>query len=465
MRTTSRNTQGCCRARARVQSTLLAALALAATSPATLALAPGQSGVLVTFPVSNTSDTAYAAALDSDGGVVMTGSANSGSSGALARVTASGAVDTAFGTTLNGIIKYDLSASTIDNERALVRTGDGHYAACGVFFSGPTTATDFLTVLFKSDGTLEGAFNGGYAVTAYLTSGTGAALYDQCNAVGVQSDGKIVSAGYTSEAGSNRVMVTRHTTAGALDGTFAGGGKIAIDASLNPAADSSVQAMIVLPNDKILLAGNAGGTFNNVEFLLMRLNADGTPDSMFGSNGIVRTPVGTSTDIANAIALQPDGSIVLAGSAVAADGRADFALARYDSSGILDTTFNSPHGFVMTPIGPGEDIAYAVNVMPWGRIVAAGSARISTSAAGTDIALAAYNSNGTLDKYFGNSGKVMTQATAAADEVIQALVTDVAHQHFWAVGAGVPFTNRDFLVLDFGLPDTIFRNGFEVPVP
>jgi uncharacterized delta-60 repeat protein len=430
-----------------------------------LALAPGEHGSVVTFAVSNAADTAYAAALDPDGGVVMAGAANSGSWGALARITATGAVDTLFGSAMNGIIKYDLSASTIDNERALVRTSDGHYAACGVFFSGATTATDFLTVLFKSDGTLEGAFNGGYAVTPYLTSGSGAALYDQCNAVGVQSDGKIVSAGYTSEAGSNHVMVTRHTTAGALDGTFAGGGKTVIDAALNPAADSSAQAMIVLPNDKILLAGNAGGTFNNIEFLLMRLNADGTPDAMFGSNGIVRTPIGTATDIANAIALQPDGSIILAGSAIAADGRADFALARYDSGGTLDTTFNSPHGFVMTPIGPGEDIAYAVKVMPWGRIVAAGSARISTSAAGTDIALAAYNANGTLDKYFGNSGKVMAQVTSTTDEVIQALVTDIGHAQFWAVGGGVPSTNRDFMVLAFGLPDTIFRDGFEVPPP
>jgi hypothetical protein len=103
--------------------------------------------------------------------------------------------------------------------------------------------------------------------------------------------------------------------------------------------------------------------------------------------------------------------------------------------------------------------------MPWGRIVAAGSARVSTSAAGTGIAIAAWNSDGTLDKYFGSNGKVMTQVTLSPDEVIQALVTDVGHQHFWAIGAGVPFTNRDYMVLEFGLPDTIFRNGFEAPVP
>ena len=447
---------------ARAPFTLFTILLLAALPRAAAALDPGQSGIVLTFPVSTTSDTAYAAALDPDGGIVLAGLAKSGSYGALARMTAGGAFDASFGTNMDGIIAYDLAASTNDYERALVRTGDGHYVACGIYFSAGT-ATDFLTLRFQSDGTLDAAFNGaGYAVTPYLASGSGAVLYDQCNAVGVQSTGKVVSAGYTSADGANRIMVTRHTALGALDATFAGGGKIKIDASLNPAADSSVQAMLVLPDDKLLLAGNAGGAFNNVEFLLMRLNADGTPDDTFGSNGIVRQPIGASTDIANAIALQPDGRIVLAGSAIAADGRADFALARFDSGGTPDATFGNG-GVVMTPIGPGEDIAYAVDVMPWGRIVAAGSARISTSALGTDIALAAYNADGSLDKYFGSNGKVMAQITLQADEVLTTLVTDVSRQHFWAIGAGVPSTDRDFMVLDFGLPDTIFRDGFQSP--
>jgi len=195
----------------------------------------------------------------------------------------------------------------------------------------------------------------------------------------------------------------------------------------------------------------------------MRLNANGTPDTSFGSagTGIVRTHIGTGADIAYAIALQPDGKIVLAGSSIAADGRTDFALVRYDSGGTPDPGFGSG-GIVTTPIGPGEDIAYAVTVMPWGRIVAAGSARISTSLGGTDIAVVAYNANGTLDRFFANQGKYMAQVTSSADEVINALVADVGRDHFWAIGAGVPTTARDFLVVDFGLPDTIFRDGFEV---
>jgi len=427
------------------------------------ALAPGQPGTVLTIPASGLGDTAYAGALDPDGGIVVGGSAKSGGAGALARVTATGSIDTGFGTSMSGVFLYDLSASTNDQELALVRIAGGGYAACGTYFSAGT-ATDFLSVRFDSGGALESAFAGGYAITPYLASGAAGTLFDQCNAVGVQTGGDVISAGFTNADGPARVMVTRHTTAGALDGTFSGGGKVKIDASLGSAAESIAHAMLVLPGDKLLIAGQAGGMFNNIEFLLMRLNADGTPDTLFGGSGtgIVRTPVGTGTDIAYALALQPDGKIVLAGSSIAADGRADFALVRYSSEGVPDPNFGSG-GVVTTPIGPGEDIAYAVAVMPWGRIVAAGSARISTSAGGTDTALVAYNADGTLDRYFADHGKFMAKVTFSSDEVINALVTDVGRDHFWAIGAGVPTADRDFLVLDFGLPDTIFRDGFQGP--
>ena len=426
------------------------------------ALAPGQPGTVLTIPVTGIGDTAYGGALDPDGGIVVGGSAQSGGAGALARVTAAVAIDTNFGASMSGVWVYDLSNTTNDQELALVGIAGGGYAACGTFFSAGT-ATDFLTLRFDSNGVQDPGFNGGYAITPYLASGAAGALYDQCNAVGVQSNGKIISAGFTDADGPGRIMVTRHTTLGALDGTFSGGGKVKIDASQGSSAESIAHALLVLPNDKLLIAGQAGGAFNNIEFLLMRLNANGTPDTSFGSagTGIVRTPIGTGADIAYAIALQPDGKIVLAGSSIAADGRADFALARYDSGGTLDPAFGSG-GIVTTPVGPGEDIAYAVTVMPWGRIVAAGSARISTSAGGTDIAVVAYNANGTLDRFFANQGKYMAQVTSTPDEVINALVADVGRDHFWAIGAGVPTTARDFLVVDFGLPDTIFRDGFEV---
>jgi len=194
----------------------------------------------------------------------------------------------------------------------------------------------------------------------------------------------------------------------------------------------------------------------------MRLEANGTPDAGFGTLGIVRTPIGTNEDLANAMVLAPDGSITLAGSAIAADGRRDFALARFTSAGVLDATFGTG-GFVMTPIGPGDDVAYALTRMPWGRLVAAGSARISTSAGGKDLALAAYNANGTLDRYFGMLGirTIDVSADSTADDVAYGLANDIDGEHFWAVGTASPGNNGDFLAIELGLPDTIFRHGFD----
>src|SRR5262249_48608031 len=143
-----------------------------------------------------------------------------------------------------------------------------------------------------------------------------------------------------------------------------------------------------------------------------------------------RTAVGAGADSANAMVLQPDGKIVLAGQTDAGGG-IDFGLVRYTATGVVDGTFGSA-GIVTTAVGPGADIAYALTLTPWGRLVAAGTARISTTAQGTDIAAVAYNADGTLDRYFGNGGKVMAQVTAHPDEAIYGLTFDARAGRLWA---------------------------------
>ena len=441
-------------ARGRIAAALLAAT----VAPCAWALDPGEDGVRVTIPVSGLADAAQAVAVDPDGNLVMAGS-DSGTHSILASITRTGAINGAFGS--GGLVIDDLSVGLTDGLRAIARMADGRYVACGLFFSAGT-ATDFVTARFMSDGALDFSFDGvGYAVTSYLQSGPGGSLFDQCNAVAVAPDGGVVSAGLSYQDGPSRVALARHTASGTLDAGFGAGGKLVVDASQTSNGNSEARAMMIQPDGKILVAGFAGGQFNS-EFLLMRLNADGTPDGGFGSSGIVRTPVGSGEDIANAMVLQPDGRIVLAGSSVASDGRRDFALARYMPNGALDASFGTG-GLVTTPIGPGDDIAYALTLMPWGRLVAAGSARISTSAGGTDLALVAYNADGTLDRYFGDLGIRMLNVSAptAADDIAYGLATDIDGEHFWAVGTATPISDADFLAIEFGLPDTIFRHGFD----
>src|SRR5439155_10672104 len=139
------------------------------------------------------------------------------------------------------------------------------------------------------------------------------------------------------------------------------------------------------------------------DFALARYNADGSVDLTFGSGGRVVTDFG-GDDAAFALAVQPDGKIVVAGVSTGG-GSMDFALARYDSDGALDATFGSG-GRVVTDLG-GQDEAFALVVQPDGRLVAAGA---STAAGNLDLdfALARYNTVGTLDATFGAAGQVVT---------------------------------------------------------
>ncbi|MEO6688257.1 MAG: delta-60 repeat domain-containing protein [Dokdonella sp.] len=434
------------------------ALTLLLGCNAAFALPPGTDGVRVTIPITGISDSAQGVVVDTNGNVVLAGSAG-GNKSTLARLTPTGALDATFGT--SGVATNDLSVNLSDGLRAIVRMADGRYVACGTFFS-VGTATDFVVARFNSNGSLDGTFDGsGYAVTSFLQSGAGGSLFDQCNAVAIQSDGKIVSAGYTAENGPNHVALTRHSAAGVLDAGFGSGGKVDINASFTANGNSEARALVVQPDGKLLVAGYAFGP-GNAEFLVIRLNADGSPDAGFGTAGITRTPVGPGEDMANAMVRQPDGRIVLAGSAIVADGRRDFALARYTTAGVLDTSFGSG-GLVTTPVGPSDDVAYALVLMPWGRLIAAGSARTSTGGSGTDLALVSYNANGSIDTYFGNAGKRMVNVSAF-DDVIYGLASDIDGARFWAVGTAAPAgTAQDFLAIEFGLNDTIFRDGFEGP--
>jgi uncharacterized delta-60 repeat protein len=440
-------------------------LGLATGVPNAPALAPGADGVRVTIPVSGIADYAQAIAVDPNGSIVLAGAiggngTTGGNASVLARLTSAGAPDLSFGTA-NGIATHDFSTNQSDGLRALLRMDDGRYVGCGLYFS-TGTAQDFLVAQFESDGSLDTSFAGGYAVTSFLQSGQGVSLFDQCNAVAVQTNGMLVSAGLTYASGSAHVALTRHTATGVLDTTFGSGGKLDINASLTANGNSEARAIAIQPDGKLLVAGYAFGSGNS-EFLVMRLNSNGSPDASFGGSGIVRTPVGSGEDIANAMVLQPDGRIVLAGSVYMSDGHRDFALARYTAAGALDATFGSG-GLVTTPVGPSDDVAYALLLMPWGRLVAAGSARISSGGPGTDLALVAYNANGSLDRYFGIGGKRMVDVSSV-DDIVYGLAGDIGGARFWAVGTAAPGVNpnQDFLAMEFGLPDTIFRDGFESP--
>jgi uncharacterized delta-60 repeat protein len=161
--------------------------------------------------------------------------------------------------------------------------------------------------------------------------------------------------------------------------------------------DDVVRAVAFQSGSKIVAAGSSWNGSND-DFALVRYKQDGTLDQSFGTGGEVTTPIGSGNDDANALVIQKDGKIVVAGTSFnGADD--DFALARYNSDGSPDTTFDGD-GKVTTPIGSGDDRAYALDLQGDGKLVVAGYSRGTHD----DFALARYNPDGSLDPTFDGDG-------------------------------------------------------------
>ncbi|HKZ02733.1 MAG TPA: hypothetical protein VJ180_10855, partial [Pyrinomonadaceae bacterium] len=149
--------------------------------------------------------------------------------------------------------------------------------------------------------------------------------------------------------------------------------------------------------------------------------ADGDLDPTFGNGGKVSTDFDGGSDQVNAIALQSDGKLLAAGSSINVQaGGQNFALARYDSTGILDPTFGTG-GKVSTDFDRGTDASQAIALMSDGRIVLAGRADQSNNG-GLNFALARYASNGTPDQTFGVGGKITTDFDGLTDGASKVLL-------------------------------------------
>ncbi|MBA4123808.1 MAG: VCBS repeat-containing protein [Acidobacteria bacterium] len=226
--------------------------------------------------------------------------------------------------------------------------------------------------------------------------------------IAIQADGKIVIAGFSgSSRSAGTFAVVRYETTGALDTSFDGDGKVIIDmGNFNSAND-----LVIQPDGKIVVVG-ASGIFDRRDFAfaVARLNSDGSLDASFDGDGRVITSLGSySYTGAVAVALQTDGKIITAGHSGSSYSTADFALVRYNADGSLDTSFDGD-GKVITAVSSSFDGAFAVAVQTDGKIVATGSSQ------GSMMAVVRYNINGSLDTSFDGDGIVLTPGIDMADD-------------------------------------------------
>lgn len=183
----------------------------------------------------------------------------------------------------------------------------------------------------------------------------------------LQAGGKIVIAGDCPTA----ICALRYTPDGALDTTFNVNGVVVTAIGTFPSNNAFGLRVVAQPDGKLIIAGFCGAS-GAYAFCAVRYLANGTLDPTFGTAGIVKTTFTSGRDAqANALLLQPDGRVVIVGTCFTG-AKYDFCAARYTTEGVLDVTFNAT-GKVITALGGGTGAAYAIAQQPDGKLVVAGS--------------------------------------------------------------------------------------------
>ncbi len=214
----------------------------------------------------------------------------------------------------------------------------------------------------------------------------------------IQSDGKIIVAGFTT-IGINRVIaIVRYKPNGDLDREFGDNGIVITSSGKH---ESWASSMIIQPDNKIVIAGEVWLDSIGNTFLLLRYNTNGTLDNTFGSDGKVFTQLTTdvySTSGARALVMQNDNKLIVAGYAY--NGMSDaLALVRYNMNGSIDHTFGMD-GKTITSFGGWDETGFDLGLQADGKIIVVGKSD-------QNLVLSRYTIDGKLDTLFSSDGKVI----------------------------------------------------------
>jgi uncharacterized delta-60 repeat protein len=394
----------------------------------------------------NCSDTA----VQSDGKIVVVGYIHIGSTYnfAVFRYNSDGTPDTSFdgdGRKISAFINSDFAY-------AVAIQTDGKIVVCGAF------GDEFAVVRYNPDGSLDSTFDGdGWVATDFFGA------TDASRAIAIQADGKIVVAGNAraTVSSTNDFAVARYNPNGSLDTSFDVDGKVITDILGN---NDNAQDVVIQADGKIVVGGNSWGM--NDQFGLARYNVDGSLDTSFDGDGKVNSDIATSYDILTELAIQTDGKIIAAGVGFnISAGRNQFEIARYNSNGALDTSFNGG-GSLITSVLSADSGASAVAIQTDGKIITAGNSSATFNFSSQDFAIVRLNPNGSFDNSFDTDGKATTNihsyrinANAVAIQPDGKIV---------AVGKGLSGTgngNEEFAVNRYnadGTPDASFDGDGKV---
>lgn len=380
--------------------TLIAITTIHAQKPGDLDPTFGNGGI-VTTTIGGNYQWGLGIALQPDDKIVVVGEHGVDNliSFAVLRYTVTGTLDSTFNN--SGFITTAIGTH-YNSAWSVAVQPDGKIVVVGPSQTGVFPGDDvFSVVRYTVTGTYDSTFNGTGIVTTHVNSRHND---DEAYSVALQPDGKIVVAGHSGEnkEASRDFAVVRYTPTGTLDSTFTHTGIVTTPIS---ACDDEGRAVAIQPDGKIVVAGNSGcKDDNNANFAVVRYTITGALDSSFSNTGIVTTPIGNGNDYAFSVALQPDGKIVAAG-----HSSDSVAVVRYTITGVLDSTFNGT-GIVTTSNMQG----YKMAMQPDGKIIVAGY--IENDAGYGDFAAVRYTTSGALDTTFNRTGIVTTPIGDGYDE-------------------------------------------------
>jgi uncharacterized delta-60 repeat protein len=359
--------------------------------------------------LSTVSDVASGVAIQSsDNKIVVTGTSNDNF--AVVRYNPDGTLDTTFDG--DGKVTTDIGSLTQDVAKDVAIQADGKIVVVGdTVNTAALSDKKFALVRYNTNGSLDSSFDGDGKVVTQIGSSVSGTL----TAVKVQSDGKIVVAGYYlyNYTSNYKWIAARYNVNGSLDTSFDTTGYSTLGVG---DGDDFLYDLSIQTDGKIILAGSGSisATTNTSRIVVLRLNTNGSNDPGFSAF----TAIGSSSR-ANAVTTQSDGKVVVAGY-TSNGGTSDFALVRYNTNGTLDSSFDGD-GQVVTSFGSGgSSYANDISIQADGKIIAAGVAPTNSSG-GTSIALVRYETDGSRDILFGSLGR-KTDRFFASGGVSQAMV-------------------------------------------
>lgn len=341
----------------------------------------GRTVIAFDMPDGQKQDFAEAIAIQADGRIVVAGRAQSSTSlqydFAVARLSSDGFLDNSFGT--GGKATFQINSTKADNSaRAIGFQSDGKILLGGYAEMTEPGDYDFAVIRLNTNGTQDLTFGtGGKALVAFNVGG---ALSDEIESLAVQADNAIVVVGTAeaTESFDDRMAIARLTANGLIDNSFGTAGKLSF--AFTGANDAGATDVAIQPDGKIVVVGYTEiNDIGNYDFAAARLTTSGKFDSTFDGDGkfvYAFNLGGANFDRANAVAVQPDGKIVIVGqSTVNNFGGSDVSVLRLTTAGKADTTFNTTGGRAYS--AGNIEWANDVAVSATGQIVTVGATQIT----------------------------------------------------------------------------------------